>query len=140
MDKETFITNLQVSLSGKVSDEKAQKVMDYYNGYIESQMENGRDEEELIAELGNPGILVKSIVETDKCSKSGFSVKKRESGSLIYGERYISGRLLMCVLFLILFVIFKVVAPILSSYGKLLFTTVFPVMILFGVLIWRFKR
>ena len=147
MDKEAFVTNLQMNLKGKVSEEKLQELTAYYSDYIDSQIDNGRNEEELIAELGEPDLLVKTIAERESRDKSGFYFKKGrtgrnwESGRLISeGNNWISGRLLLVVFYLIIFVIYKVAGPMLTPYGKYLFATILPASALLAVLIIRFRR
>ena len=36
--------------------------MNYYRAYIEEEIENGQDEEEVIEELGDPWVIAQSVI------------------------------------------------------------------------------
>lgn len=57
---------LQSSLTGRVNSSQIADNINYYEDYINMQMRMGRSEEEILAELGDPRLLAKSIIEASK--------------------------------------------------------------------------
>ena len=56
--------------------------MRYYEDYIQSQVHNGRSEEEVLAELGDPRLIARTLLDTD----STASGNPQTTGS--YSEPY----------------------------------------------------
>lgn len=65
MDKYEFINELQRNLTGKVSAQKLQEIARYYSDYIDSEIKKGKTEEEVLAKLGEPRLLAKSIAQAE---------------------------------------------------------------------------
>lgn len=65
MNKYEFITSLQRRLTGEVSPAKVRELTDYYSDYIDTEIRKGRSEEEVLASLGDPHLLAKSIVASE---------------------------------------------------------------------------
>ena len=65
MNKYDFINNLQRHLTGKVSPEQLQDLTRYYNQYIDGEIRKGKTEEEVLASLGDPRLLAKSIISAE---------------------------------------------------------------------------
>ncbi len=66
MDKSEFLNILGQTLNGEISPADMEQNLSYYGGYISSQ---GRTEEDVIAELGDPRLIAKTIIETDKIAR-----------------------------------------------------------------------
>lgn len=64
MSKEEFLQILQIQLSGELSQARIAKHIQYYEQYIASEMAKGRSEEEIITELGAPGLIAKTLIDT----------------------------------------------------------------------------
>ena len=75
MNKYEFITNLQRHPTGKVTPEKLQEITQYYKDYIDSEIRKGKSEEEVLAMLGDPRLLAKSIAETEGRAGAGGGAK-----------------------------------------------------------------
>ncbi len=71
MSKYEFVEGLQRALTGKVTAEKLQEVSLYYSDYIDGQINSGKSEEQVLAELGDPRLLAKTIVEAEKQKTAG---------------------------------------------------------------------
>ncbi|MBQ8189609.1 MAG: DUF1700 domain-containing protein [Lachnospiraceae bacterium] len=65
MNKYDFINRLQRYLTGKVSADKLQELTRYYNQYIDGEIRKGKSEEEVLASLGDPRLLAKSIISAE---------------------------------------------------------------------------
>lgn len=65
MSRREFLEILRSQLSGQMSQGKAAAHVRYYEDYIQSQVHNGRSEEELLAELGDPRLIARTLIDTD---------------------------------------------------------------------------
>ena len=70
MDRHEFIDKLRISLNGKVPAEKAAELVEYYNGYITEEMRTGKSEAEVLELLGDPRLIVRSIVSASTNTES----------------------------------------------------------------------
>lgn len=66
MDRNEFISALRAALSGKVPATTVEDNVQYYEEYIEVQLRQGKSEEEILAALGDPRLLAKTIIEANK--------------------------------------------------------------------------
>lgn len=62
MGKQDFIDRLRAALNGKVTPGQVIENVNYYEEYINTQIRMGRTEEEVLAGLGDPRLIAKSIV------------------------------------------------------------------------------
>lgn len=65
MSKEEFLNGLQMSLREELPQGKVLYHVRYYQDYIEAQVRGGRTEDEVIAELGAPQLIAKTLIDTD---------------------------------------------------------------------------
>ena len=65
MNKEAFIDTLRRALYGKVSDYELTDHVRYYEDYIQSQVRSGRDEQQVLDELGDPRLIARTLLDTD---------------------------------------------------------------------------
>lgn len=77
MNKTEFLETLRGQLSGQIQSGRADAHVRYYRDYIEAQLRSGRTEEEILAELGDPRLIAKTLLDTDP-----------ESSQEIYGNSY----------------------------------------------------
>ena len=77
MSRREFLEILRSQLSGQMSQGKAAAHVRYYEDYIQSQVHNGRSEEEVLAELGDPRLIARTLIDTDDGTEvydeSGYS-------------------------------------------------------------------
>lgn len=66
MDRYGFISALRAALNGKVPATTVEDNVQYYEEYIEVQLRQGKSEGEILAALGDPRLLAKTIVEANK--------------------------------------------------------------------------
>lgn len=62
MTKQEFLNELKQSLSGNVKPEVMMDTYRYYADYIDEQVRSGKTEKEVLSELGNPSLIVRSII------------------------------------------------------------------------------
>lgn len=64
MEKQEFLEKLRLALNGKVPADVVAENLQYYADYINVEIRKGRSEEEVMAALGDPRLIAKTIVET----------------------------------------------------------------------------
>lgn len=77
MNRAQFLEILRSQLTGKMYAERVEAHLRYYEDYIQSQVRGGRSEEEVLAELGDPRLIARTLLDTDT-----------SSGEEIYEEVY----------------------------------------------------
>ena len=77
MSRREFLEILRSQLSGQMSQGKAAAHVRYYEDYIQSQVRSGRSESDVLAELGDPRLIAKTLIDTDDSAEvydeSGYS-------------------------------------------------------------------
>lgn len=66
MNRYEFVSALRAALSGKVPATTVEDNVQYYEEYIEVQLRQGKSEEEVLAALGDPRLLARTIIEANK--------------------------------------------------------------------------
>lgn len=115
MNREEFINELRIALSGNVSASQVNSNVDYYQQYFDMQMKKGMMEEEIIDALGSPRLLAKSIInaqngrqEERNNSEQQSSHKTRSTHIPIWLSKVII--ILIVVLFIALLFSFTLIA------------------------------
>lgn len=65
MSRAEFLDILRSQLSGQMQEGKAAAHVRYYEDYIQSKVQSGYSEEEVLAELGDPRLIAKTLIDTD---------------------------------------------------------------------------
>lgn len=131
MTKQEFINTLRISLNGKVSPAAVEENVSYYEDYINTQIRMGQSEQEVLASLGDPRLIAKSVMEASGKEQGGCeeyrapSGKEETDGSRAFRVPvWVWIFLVVFVIFLILGVIFSIVwalLPILIPVALVLF-------------------
>ena len=79
MTKREFLESLRLALGGRVTSAQLTENLEYYEDYINTETRKGRDEGEVLSELGDPRLIARTIVETG--GGSGRSAGYSGSGS-----------------------------------------------------------
>lgn len=91
MDRWEFFKVLKEQLYGEVPPQVIEENVRYYQGYIEEEIRKGRTEEEVLAELGSPRLIAKTILESDEAQEEaeyGSTYEERRFGDSGDYERY----------------------------------------------------
>lgn len=78
MKKQEFLEKLRVALSGRVTSGLVTENLQYYEDYINTEIRKGKSEEEVLAALGDPRLIAKTIVET-KGGRGGAAAQEAEN-------------------------------------------------------------
>lgn len=89
MSKQEFIDILRASLMTELGSALVEENVRYYESYITSQVRFGKSEEQVMAELGNPRLIAKSIVEAVKGREnigSEYKTAQNDNGGNYYHD------------------------------------------------------
>lgn len=64
MTKQEFIDRLRAALNGRIPTAKVTETINYYEDYINTEIRKGRTEAEVMASLGDPRLIAKTIIQT----------------------------------------------------------------------------
>ena len=64
MTRSEFLNKLKEALANDLSGPVIQENVNYYSGYIADEVRKGRSEEEVVAELGDPWAIARTIIES----------------------------------------------------------------------------
>lgn len=73
MTKEEFIRDLRESLYTEITSIEIENNVRYYNEYIDNQIRSGKTIDQVMAELGDPRLIARTIIETSKLGKSNYN-------------------------------------------------------------------
>ena len=133
MRKNEFLEELRVALSSDLPNSAIQENINYYRDYINTEISNGRTEEDVMDELGDPWIIARTIKDTSgytnesevvfETDENGYT---KESTQKVPSDtwRMIKGVLILIAVLLVVFTIIKgvirivlpIAVPVLAVY------------------------
>lgn len=66
MNKQEFLDTLAKALRRELSDREVMDNIQYYDNYIEQEKRNGKSESEVLAGLGDPRLIAKTILQVEE--------------------------------------------------------------------------
>lgn len=84
MDRVTFINELRAALASRVNPQVVTENINYYEEYIYTEVRKGRNEDEVIAGLGDPRLLARNIADAEK--RAAASSEYEDSEEYIYED------------------------------------------------------
>ena len=81
MTRAEFLESLRRALNGNMSAAAVEDNIQFYNGYFSSQAAQGRSEEDVLRELGDPRILARTLI--DAAERAG-DMRAREANETQY--------------------------------------------------------
>ncbi len=162
MRKEEFLQLLRQALMGDVPPGVLEENVRYYDSYITEEVRKGRTEEEVIAEIGDPRLIARTIEDTTEGAsdggyediymngqtrggtyqdRGGSEERRKEQDSFhVYNLsggiwRFLIPILVFVVLFSIISLLFTVVGGIFAMLSPILG----PLLIIW-FLVWIFRR
>ncbi len=149
LEKE-FLEELENALSGSLSPALVNENIRFYEEYIETEKRKGRNEWEIMDELGDPRLIARTIIDTaDESEKRGapsLSGRQEERRTQeeegmnepVFKITRVSGLKVIAALAAILIVFFLVFTLALFLVGSII-SAFFPAIIV-AVIIWAFIR
>lgn len=102
MNRIEFIEKLQRALAGGLNSNQVTDHVRYYQEYIDMEIRKGKTEAEVLAGLGDPRLLAKSIIEANKHAGTGEGTNRiydeemtgtgKTYGGGAYSDKYGNGR------------------------------------------------
>ena len=87
MTRQEFLHELQIALQGEMSREAVEGHIRYYGDYIMEESRKGASEEEVVARLGSPRLIAKTLIDTTEQfgpsfqGAHGWDGESRDEGS-----------------------------------------------------------
>ena len=69
MNQGEFLSGLREALENELSGQAVQENVQYYRDYIEEEVRNGRQEEEVLSELGDPWLIARTVIDTPNAGR-----------------------------------------------------------------------
>ena len=134
MDRIEFIDKLQRALAGGLNSGQVAENVSYYQEYIDAEIRRGRSEEEVMAQLGDPRLLAKSIIEANKRAGASYGSNReydeemdedvreaRRSRTTSEGKIImLPGWLIMLIITVIVILIIGVVTSLLAFFAPVI--------------------
>lgn len=93
MTKIEFLEGLRKALGNDLDRATVQENVNYYDGYIRDEVNKGRTEEEVTAELGDPWVIAQTVIDAEEAKRgagrdAGSSYTATDSGyhDPVYGD------------------------------------------------------
>lgn len=133
MTKQEFMEKLRLALTGKVPGNVVTENLQYYEDYINTEIRKGKSEEEVLASLGDPRLIARTIITASTQADPAGAGEYREYGRTAQSQGKESRRMpvwLWLILgMLIVVLIFSAVVSLLSFLWPILV----PVIIIMAV-------
>lgn len=132
MNKKEFIEKLQRSLASGLGSSQVADNVRYYQDYIESEIRKGKSEEEVIASLGDPRLLAKSIIEANKHTGESYGSNRefddevadksinRNYGKIFEYLAMLPGWLIALILIVIGLIIIGLITSLISLFAPVI--------------------
>lgn len=131
MKKQEFLNTLRIALNGKLSPAEVEENVSYYEDYINTQMRIGKSEQEVIAALGDPRLIARSIAEVAGHDEEPSGEQSEQNTKEQTKRRFrLPGWLWV---FLIVFVVVLILCAIFSVLWALL-PILIPIMVVFVII------
>ena len=85
MDRGEFLSNLRESLEGYIPMDEVEKNISFYRNYFD---ESGKTDAEVIAELGDPRLIARTIIDAYKASKGPMADHYTQQARSEYSREY----------------------------------------------------
>ena len=141
MNRTEFLDTLRSQLSGQMHEGKVAAHVRYYEDYIRQEMTRGRSEQEVLAELGDPRLLARTIVETSSLKNPDTVYTVDEEGQNSYGtsedrvkvHTFTGWKATLLMVVVVAAIILFVVAILGLAFYLL------PIILVVGAVIWLFR-
>ena len=89
MSKAEFLEQLRLSLNGRIDADQVLDNLRYYEEYINSQLRQGKTEEEVMSMLGSPRLIARTITDAQSDGADGYAEYEQDAqGFGRFGQGY----------------------------------------------------
>lgn len=132
MEKQEFLDKLRSALSGRLASEIVADTVRYYEDYINTEIRMGREEQEVMAALGDPRLIARTIIETKGGQSGGiYSDQSPEEEERPRQYRSVPGWVWILLVLILIVLIISAVFQFLRVFG--------PVLIVMAVVLFLVK-
>lgn len=111
MNKAEYVQIIEKALVGNVSPQEVQDTVAYYRDYIDMEIRKGRSEQEVLDQLGNPRLLVKSIIAAKEQRETYDEAKELHEDTMQGKSFRIPLLVVILIVVLVLGLILRLVLP-----------------------------
>ncbi|MDO5136228.1 MAG: hypothetical protein Q4D55_09260 [Eubacteriales bacterium] len=86
MSRGEFLEVLREQMSGQMHEGKMAAHLRYYEDYIQSQVQKGLREEDVLSELGDPRLIAKTLIDREAESQGGSYEEYRSGEGYDYDQ------------------------------------------------------
>ena len=72
MKRAEFLTKLREHLAFELPERLVKENVDYYNNYISEEVRNGKREQQVLEELGDPQLIARTVIDAAKSGADGI--------------------------------------------------------------------
>lgn len=134
MTKQEFLEKLRLALTGNVPGSVVSENLQYYEDYINTEIRKGKSEEEVLAALGDPRLIARTIITTnsrdDMEGTGDYREYRKSARPQDGGKRHMPIWIWLVWGILIIVLIFSAVVSLLSFLWPILL----PVIIIMAVM------
>lgn len=127
MNRETFLNEFRLALTGEVPLIVIDENVKYYEDYILTETRKGNREEDVIAALGDPRLLAKTVIEVNRQNKDEFSEKSKTDESHNTEEKSKYHSLPGWAVLILIILAAVVICSIVGSVLAVLFPVLIPI-------------
>lgn len=141
MKKREFLDRLKAALMHRINSQAVVENVNYYEDYINTQVRMGMKEEEVIAKLGDPRLLAKTIIDSEKrkgnatefgkCENSGDydNYTSEDSSNDTKTQKHMPVWAVLVIVFLVLFVVIGLVFSLIFSLVAFFLPVLIPILL-----------
>lgn len=151
MSKTEFIEKLQRALAGGLNSSQVAENVSYYREYIDSEIRRGKSEPEVMARLGDPRLLAKSIIEANKHAGESYGSNReydeevseeqqtwREDDGMPHGKSImLPGWLVMLIVTVVVVLIIGAATALLSFFAPVILAVLAVVLVVKVIQGWQ---
>ena len=78
MNQHEFLAQLKIALENELNEQDVKENLAFYKNYIQSEMQKGIPEEEVVAQLGDPWVIAKTVIMTEKIEDQDNGAQEAE--------------------------------------------------------------
>ena len=145
MNKRKFMNGLEEALLENMSPASARPHLEYYSDYIDSQVRQGKSEEEVVESLGNPRLIVKSLMDVNsenygQNSSEFFEKEEQRLKNDKFDLHQFTGTMKAIISVLIALILVVVLFSLVARTVWVIFKIAVPLLLIaaVAVIVWRF--
>lgn len=81
MKQNEFLAELKIALENELNEQDVKENLEFYRSYIQAEIQKGIPEEEVIAQLGDPWAIAKTVILTEKIEDKDSSSESEVQGN-----------------------------------------------------------